>query len=121
MTIYLCRTYVVKPGKLKEHNEWGKRLVVLMKTKPQLFDGSKSLQVFSHKRNGEARKFTALWGFDNSAHLEGWEKGFSELPEEKALRAEFMELVVAESMSVSIIESIKAMHKTKRQRPKISK
>jgi hypothetical protein len=115
MTIYLCRTYVVKSGKLKEHNEWGKQLVALMKTKPELFDGAKSLQVLSHKRSGEARTFTALWGFENSARLAGWEKGFSELPQEKALRAEFMELVVPESMSVSIMKSIKIMHKTKRQ------
>jgi antibiotic biosynthesis monooxygenase (ABM) superfamily enzyme len=118
MTVYLCRTYVVKPGKLKEHNEWGKRLVALMKSNPSLFDGAKSLEVLSYKRNGSARRFTAMWGFENSANLAGWEKGFSELPEEKALRAEFIELIALDSMSVSVVEPIKTMHKIKRQHPK---
>jgi len=118
MTVYLCRTYVVKPGKLKEHNEWGKRLVALMKNKPELFDGAKSLQVLSHKRSGQARKFTAMWGFNSLANVEGWEKGFCELPQEEALRAEFMELIVPESFSVSILEPIKTMHKNKTKRPK---
>jgi antibiotic biosynthesis monooxygenase (ABM) superfamily enzyme len=118
MTVYLCRTYFVKPGKLKEHTEWGKRLVALMKSNPSLFDGAKSLQVLSYKRSGSARKFTAMWGFTNSANLAGWEKGLKELPEEKAIRVEFMDLIVPESMSVSVARPIKAMHKTKRQKPK---
>jgi hypothetical protein len=37
--------------------------------------------------------FTALWGFESLANIEGWESGFSEIPEEKALRTEFMELI----------------------------
>jgi hypothetical protein len=118
MTVYLCRTYVVKPGKLKEHNEWGKRLIVLMKTKPELFDGAKSLQVLSHKRSREARKFTALWGFDSLTDVEYWEKAFCELPQENALRSEFMELVVPESFSVSLLEPIKIMRKIKSKHPK---
>ncbi len=113
MTVYLCRTYVVKAGKLKEHNEWGKRLVALMKTKPALFDGAKSLQVLSYKCSGEARKFTAMWGFDSSVDLEGWERGFCEIPEEMALRTEFLKLVAPDSVSVSIVETIKSMHKTR--------
>jgi hypothetical protein len=118
MTVYLCRTYVVKPGKLKEHNEWGKRLVNLMKDKPELFDGAKSLLVLSHRRDGQRRKFTAMWGFNSLANVEGWEQDFCELPQQKALRAEFTELIVPESFLVSILEPIKTMHKTKLQSPK---
>jgi hypothetical protein len=115
MTVYLCRTYIVKAGKLKEHNEWGKGLVALMKSKPSLFDGAKSMQVLNYKRSGEARKFTAMWGFENSANLAGWEKCFTELPEEKALRAAFLDLIEPDSMTVSVVEPIKTMHKTKRK------
>jgi hypothetical protein len=118
MTVYLCRTYTVKAGKLKEHNQWGKRLVATMKNKPELFVGAKSLQVLSYKPSGEARKFTAMWGFDKPADVEDWEKGFCELPEEKAIRAEFLELIEQESMSASIVEPIKIMHKTKPKHPK---
>ncbi len=118
MTVYLCRTYVVKRGKLKEHDEWGKRLVALMKSKAELFDGANSLQVLSHKRSGKARKFTAMWGFESLANVEGWDKDVCELPQEKALRTEFMDLIVPESFSVSILEPIKTMHKTKPKRPK---
>jgi antibiotic biosynthesis monooxygenase (ABM) superfamily enzyme len=42
MAVYLVRTYVVKPGKFKEHNEWGKKLVVLMKKQPKHFACVKS-------------------------------------------------------------------------------
>lgn len=118
MTVYLCRTYLVKPDKFKEHNEWGKRLVVLMKTRPELFESAKSLQVLSHKQSGAARKFTAMWGFETAADVEGWEKCLCELPQEKALRAEFMELIVPKSFSVSILEPIKTMRKIKSKRPK---
>ncbi len=114
MTVYLSRTYMVKPGKLKEHNQWGKRLVALMKDNPELFDGAKSLQVLSHKHSGKTRKFTAMWGFDSLDNVEGWEKGFCELPQEKTLRAEFMDIIVPESFSVNILEPIKTLRKTKR-------
>ena len=106
MTVYLARTYIVNPDKLREHNEWGKKLVSLMKKKPNLFEDVKSLQVLHHKN-----KFTALWGFASLANIPGWESGFAEIPEEKALRAEFMELIVPGSYSACILKPIKTMHR----------
>ncbi|HMK93773.1 MAG TPA: hypothetical protein VK536_00080 [Candidatus Limnocylindrales bacterium] len=114
MTVYLSRTYVVKPDKLKAHNEWGKKLVALMKKKPSLFSGVKSLQVFNHKRGGPASEFTALWGFESSVDVEGWETGFNEIPEEKALRAEFMELIVPGSLSSCLLVPIKRLNRKTR-------
>ena len=118
MTVYLARTYVVNPDKIDEHNEWGKKLIALMKKKPDLFRGVKSLQVLRHKYGGSVGGFTALWGFESLANIDGWESGFSEIPEEKALRAEFMELIVPESFSACILEPIKILNrKVKRDRP----
>ncbi len=119
MTVYLARTYVVNPDKLGAHNEWGKKLVALMKKKPGLFRGLKSLRVLRHKYGCSVGGFTALWGFESLTYIEGWESGFSEIPEEKALGAEFMELIVPESYSVRILEPIKTLNrKAKRERPK---
>jgi hypothetical protein len=109
MTVYLARTYVIAPNRLRKHNEWGKKLVALMKKQPHLFLGVESLQVLSHKDEGSAGKFTALWGFESLSSIEGWENGFREIPEEKALRAEFMQLIVPGSYSVCILETIKKM------------
>jgi antibiotic biosynthesis monooxygenase (ABM) superfamily enzyme len=118
MTVYLARTYVVNPDKLKDHNEWGKKLVALMKKKPGLFRGVKSLLVLSHKSGGSVGGFTALWGFESLANIEGWESGFNEIPEERALRAEFMELIMPGSCSACILEPIKTLNrKPKRDRP----
>jgi antibiotic biosynthesis monooxygenase (ABM) superfamily enzyme len=118
MTVYLARTYVVNPDKLDEHNEWGKKLVALMKKKPGLFRGVTSLRVLRHKYGGSVGGFTALWGFESLANIEGWKSGFSEIPEEKALRAEFIELIVPGSYSASILEPIKTLNrKAKRERP----
>jgi antibiotic biosynthesis monooxygenase (ABM) superfamily enzyme len=117
MTVYLARTYVVKPDKLKGHNKWGKKLVALMKKKPSLFSGVKSLQVLKHE--GSPGKFTAMWGFESTANIKGWENGFSEIPEEKALRAEFMELIVPDSYVACILEPIKKLNrKAKSHSPK---
>ena len=119
MTVYLARKYLVSPDKLDEHNRWGKKLVALMKKRPDLFRGVKSLQVLKRKCSGSMGEFTALWGFESLANIEGWESGFSEIPEEKALRAEFMELIVPESYSASILEPIKTIkRKAKHKHPK---
>ncbi len=119
MTVFLIRTYCVKPSKLKEHNEWGKKLVALMKNKPELFSNVKSMRVLSHKYGGKVGGFTAMWGFDSLAHIEGWENGFTEIPEEMALRSEFMKLIIPGSFSADIWESVKTLNrKTKPKRSK---
>jgi hypothetical protein len=120
MTVYLARTYVVNRGKLKDHNEWGKKLVALMKKNPRLFGDVNSLRVFKHKCPGSAdKKFTALWGLTNLASIKGWENEFSEIPEEKALRTEFTQLIVPGSYSACILNPIKTIYrKTKPNRLK---
>ena len=121
MTVYLARTYVIAPNRLKEHNEWGKKLVALMKKEPALFLGVESLQVLRHKNEGSAGKFTALWSFDSLSSIEGWETGFREIPEEKALRSEFMELIVPGSFSACIMEPIKKMNRKTKSNIRVSK
>jgi antibiotic biosynthesis monooxygenase (ABM) superfamily enzyme len=118
MTVYLHKTYVVKPDKLDEHNEWGKKLIASMKKKPGLFKGVTSLRVLRHKYGGSVGGFTALWGFESLANIEGWENGFTEIPKEKALRAEFLELIVPGSYSACILEPIKTLNrKAKHEHP----
>jgi antibiotic biosynthesis monooxygenase (ABM) superfamily enzyme len=121
MTVYLVRTYVIKPNRLKEHNEWGKKLVALMKKKPGLFLGVKSLQVLSHKGDISVGKFTALWGFESLSFIEGWATGFREIPEEKALRAEFLELIVPGSFSACIMEPIKTIKRKPKSNFRVGK
>lgn len=119
MTVFLVRTYVVKPDKLTDHDEWGKKLVALMKKKPELFEGVKSMKVFNHKYGGCVGGFTAMWGFKTISNIKGWENGFSEIPEEMALRSEFLDLVVPGSYSACIWESIKTL--TRKAKPKRAK
>ncbi|MGD6810095.1 MAG: hypothetical protein ACQCN3_10400 [Candidatus Bathyarchaeia archaeon] len=121
MTVFLVRTYTVKPDKLKEHNTWGKKLVTLMKKKPSLFKGVKSMKVLSHKKGDCVGEFTAMWGFEDLDNIKGWEAGFSEIPEEKALRSEFMELIVPGSFSACIWEPIKTLKRKIKQPPKPAK
>jgi hypothetical protein len=111
MTVFLVRTYTVKPDKLKEHNEWGKKLVSLMKKKPELFKGVKSMRVLSQKKANCVGNFSAMWGFESLDCIEGWETGFDEIPEEKALRTEFMDLIVPGSFSACIWEPVKILNR----------
>jgi antibiotic biosynthesis monooxygenase (ABM) superfamily enzyme len=121
MTVFLVRTYTVKPDKLKEHDQWGKKLVTLMKKKPALFNGVKSMRVFSNKYGGCIGGFTAMWGFENINSIQGWEKGFSEIPEELTLRSEFMDLLVPGSFSACIWESVKTLNRKTKTKPKQAK
>ncbi len=121
LTVYLARTYVIAPNRLREHNEWGKKLVALMKKKPRLFLDVESLQVLSHKDEGSAGKFTALWGFQSLSAIEGWDTGFREIPEEKALRTEFMKLIVPGSYSVCILEQIKKINRKTKSALRVGK
>ncbi|MCL1978374.1 MAG: hypothetical protein FWG55_09810 [Candidatus Bathyarchaeota archaeon] len=109
MTVFLVRTYTVKLDKLKEHDAWGKKLVTLMKKKPELFKGVKSMRVLSHKKSGNISEFAAIWGFENIDIIKGWENNFSEIPEEKALRVEFMNLIVPNSFSAHTWEPVKTL------------
>ena len=114
MTVYVARTYLIKPDKLKEHNNWGKKLVALMKNQPNLFKGVKSMQVFSHMQDESGCKFTALWGFEKLSDVKEWKRGFKEIPQEQALRAEILELFVEGSYQSNILKPIKTLkRKTK--------
>jgi hypothetical protein len=121
VNVFLVRTYTVKPDKLDEHNAWGKKLVSLMKKNPGLFKGVKSMKVFSHKKGECVGEFTAMWGFENLDSIKGWEAGFSEIPEEKALRAEFMDLIVPGSFSACIWEPVKTLKRKIKQAKRTKK
>jgi hypothetical protein len=117
MTVFLVRTYVVKPDKLNEHNAWGKKLVASMKKQPNLFGGVKSLRVLSHKYGGSVGGFTAMWKFESLAEAESWENSFVEVAGQPNLRSEFMALIVPGSYSEVIWEPVRTINrKSKKQR-----
>ncbi len=111
MTVFLVRTYVVKPDKLSEHNVWGKKLVASMKKRSDLFRGVKSLRVLSHKYGGNVGGFTAMWKFDSLVEAEKWENSFVEVAEQPNLRSEFMALIVPGSYSESIWEPVRTINR----------
>lgn len=116
MTVFLVRTYVVKPDKLSEHNAWGKKLVASIKKRPDLFGGVKSLRVLSHRYGGCVGGFTAMWKFESLAEAEKWENHFVEVADQPNLRSEFMALIVPGSYSQSIWEPVRTINrKTKNQ------
>lgn len=116
MTVFLVRTYIVKPDKLRAHIDWGKKLIVLMKKQPNLFAGVKSMRVFSHKYGGKVGGYTAMWKFDNLVDAEKWERSFLDVKEEMSLRSEFLALIVPGSYSEYIWEPIRTLNrKAKRQ------
>lgn len=109
MTVFLVKTYTVKPDKLKEHNNWGKKLVALMKAQPDLFKGVKSMKVLRHKRSEVLGEYTAMWKFERLADAEKWEKSSKENNEQASLKEEFMALLVPGSYSTNIWEPIKTL------------
>jgi hypothetical protein len=116
MTVFLVRTYTVKPDKLKEHNAWGKKLITLMKKQPELFSGVKSMRVLSHKYGGNIGGFTAMWKFEGLADVEAFERSFREVKEEVALRAELLDLLVPGSYSQCIWESVRTVNRKSKHR-----
>ncbi len=119
MTVFIVRTYIVKPDKLQEHLDWGKKLVKLMKKQPGLFGEVLSMQVLSHKYGGCVGGFTAMWKFKTFADSEKWVHGFSAVKEEIDLRSEFLSLIVLGSYSECIWESVCTINKKpKRCKPK---
>jgi len=121
MTVFLIRTYTVKPDKLKEHNEWGKKLVSLMKKKPSLFKSAKSMKVLKQKKGDCKGEFMAMWAFEDLASIKNWEASFSEIPEEKALRAELMELIEPGSFSACIWEPVKTLNRKIKSKQRVKK
>lgn len=116
MTVFVVRTYTVKPSKLKEHMAWGKKLVALMKKQPKLFSVVKSMRVLHHKYGGDVGGFTAMWKFDSLADAEKWEQGFVDVKEKADLRREFLSLVVPGSYSEHIWEPVRTINKKKKRR-----
>jgi antibiotic biosynthesis monooxygenase (ABM) superfamily enzyme len=115
VTVFVVRTYTVKPDKLGEHNAWGKKLVALMKKKPEFFGGVQSMRVLSHKYGGQVGGFTAMWKFNNLEDAGKWENDFTEVKEEMALRQEFLELVVPGSYRQEIWETVRTINRRKRK------
>jgi hypothetical protein len=109
VTVFLVRTYTVKPDKLEAHNAWGKKLVAMIKKHPELFSGIKSMRVLRHKYGGAVGGFTALWKFESLADLEAFEQGFREVKEKAALREEFVDLLVPGSYSQCVLETVRAI------------
>jgi hypothetical protein len=118
LTVFIVRTYVVKPDKLSEHNEWGKKLITLMKKQPKLFCGVKSMSVLSYKYGGQVGGFTSMWKFDNLAEAEKWAQGFVEVKAEKDLRSEFLSLLVPGSYSECILGQVRKLNRKKCKKPK---
>ncbi len=115
MTIFIVRTYVVKPDKFNEHLAWGKKLVELIKKQPKMFRGVTSMRVLSHKYGGNVGGFTAMWKFNSLADAEKWEQGFIENQVEANLRSEFLSLIVPGSYSECIWEPVRTINR--KQKP----
>jgi antibiotic biosynthesis monooxygenase (ABM) superfamily enzyme len=109
MTIFLVRTYVVKPDKLSEHDAWGKKLVALMKNRPDLFKEVKSLKVLSQKYGDNIGGYVAMWKFESLADSEKWENNFKKNKEQMTLKSEFMALIVPGTYSAKIWEPVKTL------------
>jgi hypothetical protein len=111
MTVFVVRTYTVKPDKQKAHLLWGKKLVSLMKKQPKLFCDVQSMRVLQHKYGGNVGGFTAMWKFSSLQNAERWEQGFVEVKEEADLRSEFLELIVPGSYSQCIWEPVRTLNR----------
>jgi antibiotic biosynthesis monooxygenase (ABM) superfamily enzyme len=111
MTIFLVRTYVVKPDKLGEHMAWGEKLVALMKKRPYQFKEVESLKVFSHKYGGKVGGYVAIWKFRSLADCEKWENSFKKNKEQMDLNSEFMSLTVPGTYSADIWEPVKKLRR----------
>lgn len=119
MTVFIVRTYTVKPDKYAEHLAWGKKLVKLMKKQPKLFSEALSMRVLSHKYGGSVGGYTAMWKFKTLADAEKWAQGFTTVKEEIDLRSEFLSLIVPGSYSECVWEPVRTMNKRpKRCKPK---
>jgi len=117
VTVFVVRTYTVKPDKYAEHNAWGKKLVALLKKKPGLFGGVQGMRVLRHKYGGQVGGFTAMWKFNTLQDAEEWENGFTVVKEEVALRQEFMELIVPGSYRQEIWEPVRTIKRRKHKTP----
>jgi antibiotic biosynthesis monooxygenase (ABM) superfamily enzyme len=115
VTVFVVRTYTVKPDKYAEHNAWGKKLVALLKEKPELFGGVLGMRVLRQKYGGQVGGFTAMWKFNSMQDAEAWENGFTTVKEEMALRQEFLELIVPGSYSQAIWEPVRTINRRKRK------
>ncbi len=118
MTIFLMRTYVVYPDKLKEHDVWGKRLVALMKEKPALFKEVRSLEVLSQKYGDSFGGFAAMWKYKSLVDLEKWGRRFKATKELSALKSDFLRLVVPETYSAKIWEQVKILRRPQKTSPR---
>ncbi len=118
MTVFIVRTYTVKPNKIEEHLAWGKKLVAMMKKQPKLFGGVRSMRVLRHKYGGNVGGFTAMWKFDSLADAERWEQGFVDVKEQADLRAEFLSLIVPGSYSECIWEPVRTLNRKAKRRRK---
>ncbi len=115
MTVFIVRTYTVKPDKQKELLAWGKKLVATMKKQPKLFSSVRSMRVLRHKYGGAVGGFTAMWKFDTLSEAEAWEQSFVEVKEEADLRCEFLDLVVPGSYSECIWEPVRTINRKKKK------
>jgi len=114
MTVFLVRTYIVKPDKLREHDAWGRKLIALIKKQSKTFRAVKSVRVLSHRYGASVGGFTAMWKFDSLAEVEKWEDSFKTNKEQAALRAEFMELIVPGSYCANVWETVRALKRRKK-------
>jgi len=119
MSIFLVRTYVVKPHELEKHNAWGKKLVALMKKRSDLFEEVKSLKVLGQKYGDNIGAYVAMWEFESLTESEKWENSFKNKKELTTLKTEFMTLIVPGTYSAKIWQPIKTMRRLKKESTQI--
>jgi hypothetical protein len=111
MAVFLVSTYVIKPDKLKQHQDWGKNLVASMKKHPELFREVSSLRVFRQKSDSGARGFTAMWEFKTVVDKKSWERRLQKDKELMGFTSEFGSLVLPNSFSRNTWKPVKSLRR----------
>ncbi len=103
MTIFVVETYVVKPDKLGEFAEFGKKYIEWTKKRPDLYKDLKSWKLFTHVIGGVWGGYVEMSEFENLADAE---KHLNMVMQDKEFMTEIypqiMALIVPGTLSMNI-------------------
>jgi hypothetical protein len=107
MAVFMVETYVVKPDKLGEFMEFGKKYIAWTKKRPDLFKEVKSWKLFAQVLGGNFGGYVEMWEFEN---LATGEKTMNTMMQDKefmtTIYSEFASLLVPATHSINIWNSV---------------
>jgi len=107
MTVFMVETYVVKPDKLGEFMEFGKKYFEWKEKRPELFKEVKSYKMFVQMLGGNFGGYVEMWEFENMADCE---KCMNRMMQDKEFMTkiypEFASFVVPATHSINIWSSV---------------